>query len=129
MACTRGRSPSIPAGGKGGRNQTAEPGVIGRVDAEHMPGERRAGQALGDHAAVRRHGRMHVLGQPRVFQRGAGLLVAASSHAPCPSARVTECTAPSSRTLTNSGNGSSWSYAPHAASASSTVATITPHPG
>ena len=51
--------------------------MIGRVDAEHVPGERRAGQALGDHAAVRRHRRVHVLGQPRVLQRDAGLLVAA----------------------------------------------------
>ena len=51
--------------------------MIGRVDAEHVPGECRAGKALGDDVAVRCHRRVHVLGQPRVLERGAGLLVAA----------------------------------------------------
>src|SRR5262245_24250400 len=40
-----------------------------------------------------------------------------TSQARCPSARITSCTAPSSRTSANSGKGSSWLYAPHAASA------------
>src|SRR5438034_8035294 len=41
-----------------------------------------------------------------------------TSQASCPSASVTSCTAPSSRTSANTGKGSSRSYAPHAASAS-----------
>ena len=34
-----------------GRHQAAQPGVVGRVDGEHVPGQRRAGQALGDDLA------------------------------------------------------------------------------
>ena len=53
-----------------GRGQPAQPGVVGRVDAEHVPGERGAGQALGDHRAVAGERGVHVLGQPRVVERG-----------------------------------------------------------
>src|SRR5690349_6596186 len=40
-----------------------------------------------------------------------------TSHAACPSASVASCTGPAARTWANSGNGSSRSYSPHAASA------------
>ena len=48
-----------------GRGQPAQPGVVGRVDAEHVPGEGRTGQALRDHRAVTGECGVHVLGQAR----------------------------------------------------------------
>ena len=59
-----------------GRGQPAQPGVVGRVDAEHVPGEGGTGQALGDHRAVTGKCGVHVLGQAGVVERGLGLLVA-----------------------------------------------------
>ena len=94
-----------PRAAERGRGQPAQPGVVGRVDAEHVPGERGAGQALGDHRAVAGERGVHVLGQPRVVQRGPGLGVRTTSQARCPSGSVTSCTGPSARTCANSGNG------------------------
>ena len=54
---------------EGGRDEPAQPGVIGRVDAEHVPRERRAREALGHDVAAGRQGGVHVLRQPRVVQR------------------------------------------------------------
>jgi hypothetical protein len=59
-----------------GRGQPAQPGVVGRVDAEHVPGEGGAGQALGDHGAVAGERGVHVLGKPRLVERGPCLGVA-----------------------------------------------------
>ena len=67
-----------------GRGQPAQPGVVGRVDAEHVPGERGAGQALGDHRAVAGERGVHVLGQPRVVERGPGLGVPDDEPGPLP---------------------------------------------
>jgi hypothetical protein len=50
--------------------------VVGRVDAEHVPGEGGTGQALGDHCSVAGECGVHVLGQAGVVERGLGLLVA-----------------------------------------------------
>ena len=57
------------------RGQPAQPGVVGRVDAEHVPGEGGAGQSLGDHRPVAGERGVHVLGQAGVAERGLGLLV------------------------------------------------------
>jgi hypothetical protein len=62
-----------PAERRGG--QPAQPGVVGRVGAEHVPGEGGAGQALGDHRAVPGQRGVHVLGQAGVGEGGPGLLV------------------------------------------------------
>jgi hypothetical protein len=48
----------------------------GGVDGEHVPGQRRAGQALRDDLAALRQRGVQVLGQPRVVERRAGLVVA-----------------------------------------------------
>ena len=61
-AWPQGRDPR-PA--ERGRGQPAQPGVVGRVDAEHVPGEGGTGQALGDHRAVAGERGVHVLGQAR----------------------------------------------------------------
>jgi hypothetical protein len=58
------------------RGQPAQPGVVGRVDAEHVPGEGGTGQALGDHRPVAGECGVHVLGQGGVAEGGLGLLVA-----------------------------------------------------
>jgi hypothetical protein len=50
--------------------------VVGRVDAEHVPGEGGTGQALGNHRAVTGEGGVHVLGQAGVVESGLRLLVA-----------------------------------------------------
>ena len=64
------------AGREGGRDEAAQPAVVGRVDAEHVPRERRPGQALGHHPAAGGQRGVHVLGEACVVERGAGLLVA-----------------------------------------------------
>jgi hypothetical protein len=58
------------------RGQPAQPGMVGRVDAEHVPGEGRAGQAFGDHRAVTGECGVHVLRQVGVAESGLRLLVA-----------------------------------------------------
>jgi hypothetical protein len=58
-----------------GHRQPPQPGVVGRVDAEHVPGQRGTGEAFGDDLAAARQRGVHVLGQARVVQRGLGLLV------------------------------------------------------
>ncbi len=58
------------------RGQPAQPGVVGRVDAEHVPGEGGTGQALGDHRPVTGECGVHVLGQAGVVESGLRLLVA-----------------------------------------------------
>ena len=73
-----------PRAAERGRGQPAQPGVVGRVDAEHVPGERGAGQALGDHRAVAGERGVHVLGQPRVVERGPGLGVSDDEPGPLP---------------------------------------------
>ena len=60
---------------EGARDQPAQPGVIRRIDGEHVPGERGSGKALGHDGRIRGHGGVHVLRQPRVVERGAGLVV------------------------------------------------------
>jgi hypothetical protein len=50
--------------------------MVGRVDAEHMPGEGRAGQALGHDRPVMGERGVHVLGQGGVVEGGLRLLVA-----------------------------------------------------
>ena len=64
-----------PAHRERGRHQTTQPGVIGRVDREHVPGEFGAGEALGHNAAVDRERGAHVLGESRVVERRAGVVV------------------------------------------------------
>ena len=76
IARTRCSSAVDPAPAERGHRQPAQPGVVGRVDGEHVPGQRRAGQALGDDLAAAGQRGVHVLGQPRVVQRRPGLLVA-----------------------------------------------------
>ena len=56
--------------------QPSQPGVVGRVDGEHVAGQRGSGQAFGDRAAVAGQRGVHVLGQPRVVQGRLGLVVA-----------------------------------------------------
>ena len=64
MAWTRGRIPSTRRRGEGGGDETTQPGVIGRVHREHVPGEIGARKALGDHRAVQGERGVHVLGEP-----------------------------------------------------------------
>ena len=52
-----------PAPAECGRDERPQPGVVRRVDAEHVPGERRTGQPLGEDRSVERQRGMHVLGQ------------------------------------------------------------------
>ena len=61
---------------EGSRGKPAQPGVVGRVGAEHMPGEGGTGQALGDHRPVAGECGVHVLGQGGVVESGLRLLVA-----------------------------------------------------
>src|SRR6185295_9852512 len=57
------------------RDQATQPGVIGRIDGEHVPGERPPREALGEHLAARER-RLHVFGQPRVVEQQLRLVVA-----------------------------------------------------
>ena len=67
--------PVDPSSAERRRRQPSQPGVVGRVDGEHVPGQRGPGQAFGHHlAAVGQRG-VHVLGQPRVVQRRPRLVV------------------------------------------------------
>jgi hypothetical protein len=50
--------------------------MVRRIDAEHVPGEGRTGQALGNHGAVTGECGVHVLGQAGVAEGGPGLFVA-----------------------------------------------------
>ena len=61
---------------EGSRDEPPKPGVVGWVDGEHVPGERRSGQALGHDTGARRQGGVHVLGEPRVVECGQRLFVA-----------------------------------------------------
>ena len=61
---------------EGGRDEAAQPGVIRRVDAEHVPREGGTWKALGHDAAAGRQRGVHVLGEPRVVERDPRLLVA-----------------------------------------------------
>ena len=53
-------------------DQPPEPRVIGRVDREHVPGEHRSREALGDDVIAALERGMHVLGQSRITQGGTG---------------------------------------------------------
>jgi hypothetical protein len=72
--------PFDPANRERGRHQATQTGVIRRVDVEHVPGEHRAGKALRHHVRTHRQRGMHVLGEPGIVQRGAGLVIA--NHQP-----------------------------------------------
>ena len=61
---------------EGARDQPAEPGVIRRIDGEHVPGEGGSGKPLGHDARIRCQGGVHVLRQPLIVERGASLVVA-----------------------------------------------------
>ena len=64
------------AGGQERRgDEGPQAGVVGRVDVEHVPGERRSGEALGDDVAVGGQCAEHVLGDPSVVERLAGRVV------------------------------------------------------
>ena len=63
-------------GDEGPGDQPPQPGVVGRVDVEHMPREFRPGQALGHHIAVFLEGGEHVLGYPGVAEGLPGRVVA-----------------------------------------------------
>ena len=65
-----------PAHGERPGDETAKTGVIRRVDVEHVPGEGRSGQTFGYHLVAGGLGRVHVLGEPRVVECGARLVVA-----------------------------------------------------
>ena len=56
--------------------QPPQPGVVGRVDVEHVPRELRPGQALGHDIAILFERGEHVLGDAGVAQRLAGCVVA-----------------------------------------------------
>ena len=60
---------------EGARDEPAEPGVIGRVDGEHVPGERRPGKALGHDGRIGGQGGVHVLRESGVVERGKGSVV------------------------------------------------------
>ena len=47
--------------------------MIGWIDHEHVPGERRPGETLGHHLPARGERGLHVLGEPRIVQRHPGL--------------------------------------------------------
>ena len=64
-----------PRGAEGAGDEPAEPGVVGRVDVEHVASERRPGQPLVDHLGVVVEGGDHVLGDPRVPEHLAGGVV------------------------------------------------------
>ena len=57
-------------------DEAPQPGVVRRVDGEHVPGERRAGQPLVDDVGVGVHRGEHVLGEAGVAERLAGGAVA-----------------------------------------------------
>ena len=57
------------------RDESPETRVVGRIDGEHVPRERRPRETFGDDAPGSRHRRLHVLGDPRVVQRGPRLVV------------------------------------------------------
>jgi hypothetical protein len=67
---------------KGPGHQPPQPGVVGRVDVEHVPGELRSRQAPGHDIAVSLQRGEHVLGDARVAQRLPGCVVA--EHDPGP---------------------------------------------
>jgi hypothetical protein len=94
-----------PRAAERGGGQRAQPGVVGRVDAEHVPGERGAGQALGDHRAVAGERGVHVLGQPRVVERGPCLGVADDEPGALAVGQRDLVHRPGARTRANSGNG------------------------
>ena len=96
-----------PGAAQRGRGQPAQPGVVGRVDAEHVPCEGRAGQPLGDDRAVARERGVHVLGQPRVVERRAGLGVADDQPGRVPVGQRHFVHRPVGADPANSGNGSS----------------------
>jgi hypothetical protein len=64
-----------PAGREGRRHQSPQATVIGRIDAEHVPRERRTGQALGHDTLARCKCGVHVLRQARLVERNPRLLV------------------------------------------------------
>ncbi len=53
-----------------GRHQSPQARVIGRIDGEHVAGERRPGQAFGDHSPGRRQRGVHVLRDARIVEGG-----------------------------------------------------------
>jgi len=65
-----------PAQRERGGDQPAEPGVVGRVDVEHVAREGGPGQAFGDDRTARGQCGLHVLRQPRIVECSARLVVA-----------------------------------------------------
>ena len=62
MAWIAGSSAATRDGQERRGDEPAQPGVIGRVDVQHVAGEGGAGQALGDDLGVVGQGGEHVLG-------------------------------------------------------------------
>ena len=75
MACTRGRNPSTLRIEKADDTSTTQPGVIRRVHRKHVSGELGPREALGHHPAAQGERGVHVLGEPGVVERLAGLVV------------------------------------------------------
>jgi hypothetical protein len=65
-----------PAGREGRRGETPEPGVVGRVGAEHVVLQEGVQEAVGDQAGKAGRGHRRVLDQPVVEQDRPGLLEA-----------------------------------------------------
>ena len=64
------------ADGERSGDEATQAGVIGRIDVEHVASERRPGKALRDDLGAGGERGLHVLGEPRVVQRGPSLVVA-----------------------------------------------------
>ena len=60
---------------EGCRYEPPQPSVVGLVDVEHVPGERRAGQTFGHDVAADCERGTHVLREPLVIERGVRRLV------------------------------------------------------
>ena len=95
--------------------------MVGRVHREHVTCELRTRQTFGDDGGPGRQGGVHVLGEPRVVERGHGLLVADHQPGVVPVGQCHRMDGTQPAHLANSGNGSSRSNDPHDASASVVV--------
>ena len=96
-----------PPSGERRGHHPAQPGVVGRVDGEHVPGQRRAGRMPP--RRPRRCGPARLC--MSLDRRGSASAAWASSwatisQAACPSASRTSCTGPVAGTRANNGTGS-----------------------
>ena len=58
------------ADGECSRDGPAQARVVRRIDHEHVSGERRARKTFGHDFATQGKRRLHVLGEPRIVERG-----------------------------------------------------------